>query len=1820
MRVKARLWFTGMLALALVLMVPFGLRAQTPKSSKPDKISVVYCEDCVPFQFTDQTGNPAGIIIDFWKLWAEKTGIKVNFRAAPWDETLALMRERKVDAHAGLFYNEERDRYLEYGLPLTKTDTHFFIHRDLPPAKNITDLAAYRVGVLSGDFVEGYLKKRLPEGSVTGLKSYDFIMGALRVGRLKVFAADTPTALFHLKKAGLDDKFVYSLPNPLYQNSWFTAAGEGNRELIKIINAGMSQVTRKERRNIGQYWTKAEAKEGRETLVIAIDRYYPPLSLVGPDGKPSGLLVEIWELWSKTTGNPIKFRPSDWNGTLEAMRIGEADIHSGLFQNEQRKSWLNFSRPLQEVVTAAYFQPGGRGPRPLAALRGSSVGTVAGSFQEGYIRKQYPDIQVKSYQNNSAMIIALLREEIEALVNEVPTVEADLNRFGLRGKLIRGRQNLFVNKIHAGVAKNNPELLRKVDEGLTALPIEELVELEARWLPNPDDHFFHRKEEREGVALTEEERTWLSKNPVWRVAGEDDWPPFNFVEGGQPKGLSIDIANMAAAKVGAKLEIVTGFTLTQLMEQFKAGELDIMPALFMTEERKQFLTYTEAYVSNPSVLVIHSDTSDIQELSHLKGKKIAVVETYATTQVLESRHPEIERVYVKNPQEGLKYVSERRVDAFIGSLSVISHLMEKSFIPNIHIIGDSGLKKREETRLHMAVAKNRPIFQRILQKGLDAISDVEKRRAIRRWIPYISDTLETFNRVNLTNKEQNWLARHPDIRLGVSPDWQPFEFFNEEGEYSGIGSGYVRIIENRLGIKLEPVADLSWSKVMEKAKVGEIDVLPAAVWTRESEKYLNFTRPYATFPIVIATHDDFPFVGELGDLSEYEIGVVRGYITEELLKRDFPALELIPFDSLAEGLKALSKKQVAAFVDALGTITYEMNRAGLTNIKFAAPTRYNLELAMAVRKDWPELTGILQKALATIDKKEKSVIKNTWMAVEVKFGLDFRTILLWAIPLTATAMLIIVFVMASNRRLGHEVAERKKVETQLLQKTAILEATFENMDQGISMIDADLKGVTFNKKFFSLLEFPEDYFTENSRLEDFFRYNAERGEYGPGDVEQQVQERIELARKFEPHQFERSRPDGTVMEIRGVPVPGGGMVTTYTDITERKQAQLLIAEKEAQLRTTVEGMPGSVFMVDSDLRIIVFNDRFREYYNFPKEKVFVGASMKDLLRIRAERGEYGPGDPDQLVDKRIMIYHQGKKQRFQDIVPATNRVLEAIWEPTIDGGMVVITTDITERIRAEEELGRKEAHLSTAMITMSDGFYITDKELRYVLFNDHYLELCDIDKSIVWVGRPIEEVTRIFAERGYYGEVDAAKITAERMKPQIRGEDNQVEMAVNNGERYLEFRNTALKEGGYVSVIRDITERKRAREALEEAYGVIKEQNKRMGDELNIGREIQLSMIPLTFPPFPEHNEFSIFAVVEPAREVGGDFYDFFFIDEERLCFCIGDVSGKGVPAALFMSVTKTLIKSRASDDPSTASILTHVNDELSRDNQSSMFVTVFLGIMNIRTGEVMYTNAGHNPPYIKRKDESLIKIDSRHGTVIGAVTGMVYKQEFDILEPGDMIFLYTDGVTEERNDARELFSDDRLEDILRRKEVDSDEIAIRTTISELRNFQGETEQEDDITMLAVQYFGDGGRGSKGDMHLVINNNLSKIVEVYQAFEKLAEKNSLAENEINTVKLIFDELLNNVISYGFPDKGDHEIDIKVEVTNNRLLGTISDEGIPFNPMAAPVPDINSPIKDRKKRGMGIHLVRSLVDNIFYQRRIDKNVTTFLISIDRAKTI
>ena len=246
-------------------------------------------------------------------------------------------------------------------------------------------------------------------------------------------------------------------------------------------------------------------------------------------------------------------------------------------------------------------------------------------------------------------------------------------------------------------------------------------------------------------------------------------------------------------------------------------------------------------------------------------------------------------------------------------------------------------------------------------------------------------------------------------------------------------------------------------------------------------------------------------------------------------------------------------------------------------------------------------------------------------------------------------------------------------------------------------------------------------------------------------------------------------------------------------------------------------------------------------------------------------------------------------------------------------------------------------------------------------------------------------------------------------------------------------------------------------------------EKERIGTELYIAKNIQASMLPCIFPAFPERTEFDIYATMDPAKEVGGDFYDFFMVDERHLAIVMADVSGKGVPAALFMVIGKTLIKDHTKPGRDLGEVFTEVNELLCESNSEGLFITAFEGVLDLVTGELRFVNAGHEIPFIcKGNGFEAYKI--RAGFVLAGMEGIRYKSGAMQLEPGDKIFQYTDGVTEATNQKKELYGMERLGEVLRRNEEASPEKLLACVKSDIDEFVGDALQFDDITMLCLEY------------------------------------------------------------------------------------------------------------------------------------------------------
>ena len=985
-----------------------------------EEISVVYCADSIPFHYTGSGGQAEGVIIDLWKIWSQKTGISIKFIPASWGDTLKMIREGEVDAHAGLFYNDERAGYLDYGVALQKTDTHIFYDKRLPSPENNKSFLPYRTGLLRGDAVETHLSSTFPNMQTFGFDSYKEIMAAVKQNELSVFAADTPTGLFYLKKSGLRSKFTYKPNMPLYQNQWYVAVQKGDTKLLEIINNGFESISAQEKLSIERQWTTGLKRKDTDELIIAVPSGYAPFSFVGPDGNQAGLLIDMWRLWSRETGVPIAFKVGSWADTLEAVKTGEADIHSGLFKNEERATWLSFSIPIFESETASYFLSDGE-PITLKNAKAVSVGTMTGSYQEAYIRDNFPRVKRVTRTDNESLVLSLIKKEIDAFVHESPVVSADLSRLGLTG-LVSCGETLFSNPMYAGVAKGRETLREKINKGFLDIPVENLAALEARWLPNAETQVY--RENMDDIGLTLDEKKWVRTNPTIRVAATPNWPPFEFSDDGVYSGLHADMIRLAADKAGLGIEPVFG-KWSDLVAGLKEGSLDLCPGLNATEERKKYLVFTDDYISETSQVIVAPANDPIHSIQELYGRTVSVERGYATETFLKKNFPDVRLLMVDNTVEAIKKLITGEADAYLGNQAAILYLIKKNAFSGLRITAFFKQAKRSEYRV--GVTNEKTILRDILQKALAAVTTKEKSALQEKWFGRVLAKEKVGPELKLTEEEKIWLAKHSVIRVAMNADWAPVEFIDGKGNSHGISMDYLEKLGDMLGLRFDIVKNLTWQEKQAAMGKGDLDLLSSMSQAGNGEGHYHFTPPYLSIPINIFATDDVTYIRDLTSLEDTRVAVVEGQGIQEWLQNQYPEIDIVPADSIPAALKMLANGEAYAFVGDIVTTSYYISKLRLHHIRIVGETPYKNNQSMAVRRDWPIFANILQKGLKAIPQNEREAIFNRWVSVQYEHGFDYS--LLWK-ALVPACFIILLFVYW-NRKLGKEIQSRKETEKKL---------------------------------------------------------------------------------------------------------------------------------------------------------------------------------------------------------------------------------------------------------------------------------------------------------------------------------------------------------------------------------------------------------------------------------------------------------------------------------------------------------------------------------------------------------------------------------------------------------------------------------------------------------------------------------------------------------------------------------------------------------------------------------------------------------------------
>jgi len=697
--------------------------------SRKEPIKIVYPVIMPPYTFEDDTGVAQGLAVDLLRLWSKKTGIPVQFSSAIWNDGLQMMRDGKADIHASLYYTEKRDAYLDYAAVVASSKGGVFSHKSISNLKSIGDLKGFRVGVVRGSYHEQYIQEHLPEVPLVSYPEFPEMFAAAQKGDIRVFVGDAGVIQYQLQKRGLIDEFRYNPSLILCSNNFWIAVREGDKKLAKELEEGMALVTPEERATLERKWLTISTAKTKDTLFIAMWSDAAPFTFINAEGRPAGLFVDIWELWAEKTGKRVEFILSNWEDSLNNLKKGRADIHSGLLHSDSRAQWLDYSKPFYEASAYLFYPRDHKEPTKKDFYAGGKIGTITGSYYEEHLLNIHPKVEVVSFTSREKMLRSVLNREISACLTEYLSAQTLISRLGLSGKFNSQESMPLTWEFYWGVLKDNPQLFSSVKEGFDAITNNELLEIEQHWVLEQDKQYYRHLVK--SISFTEEEQAWIAEDHTIRVTFSEAPPYFSF-RGGKVHGIAVDFLNTISENTGIKFQFdKKPYRFAEELKGLKEHTgPDLVSAIMPTPEREKDILFTQLYIHSPRFIFTRDDAPFISSIENLFGKKVAVIKDYVTHRYLVDNYPDIDLMVFATNEEAIRAVSSGEAFAYIGDLLSTPAVINEFGLKNLKAACPSGLPDHDQA---MGIRNDWPELRDIISKALEAIPADENAAIMNRW-------------------------------------------------------------------------------------------------------------------------------------------------------------------------------------------------------------------------------------------------------------------------------------------------------------------------------------------------------------------------------------------------------------------------------------------------------------------------------------------------------------------------------------------------------------------------------------------------------------------------------------------------------------------------------------------------------------------------------------------------------------------------------------------------------------------------------------------------------------------------------------------------------------------------------------------------------------------------------------------------------------------------------------------------------------------------------------------------------------------------------
>jgi two-component system sensor histidine kinase/response regulator len=1005
-----------------------------------------------PMDYVDEDGEPQGIGTRFIKALNKRLGDRLVIVPGSWEEIYGAIKETRLDALMDVTPRQDRAELLNFTRPYIDVPHLIFTRKYEAFKGSLQELVGKQVAVEREFFLVRVLRQKYPQITIREFDSTSNALRALAEGEVDAYVGNRAVAM-HIIEHDYISNVVPA--GKITESSSINAIGirKDWPILRDILQKALDDIPADERTTVidppdmvaqqgiraKQFLKKLSTSEKawlfeHKPFHVAVMDGWPPFNYVNENGVSAGIGIDYLNALNRRLGNILKPVPGEWKRIFEDVKEKRLDAIMDITPKPEREPFFHFTTAYLNVPHVIVARKDSVFLESEISLEGKTIALEQGFGNIRYFQKYYPEVKLKLYANTVLALDAVSRGDADAYTGNRVVALYLMDKHFITNLRVHGSLNKPASALTLGVRKDWPQLRDILQRALDDISTVEHRDILNRWVHAHETEAAQQK----GVRLTDEELKWLRKHREIPIGVDGNWPPIDFINhAGEHTGITADYLNLLGRRLGVKFIAKRSLNFREMLQKVIDGELKVGATISYDNERVEKLYFSKPYYQVHRVIIARDDSEWIGRIEDLYGHRVAIEDGFITMALLQEKHPQIDVIPVASSLEALQMVSKGDADAYVGNQAVVNWFLKSNQLNNLRVVGNPGLGSGPQS---FAVSRATPDWEPligIIDKVLANVTEEERRRIEQRWLG-IDKVKGLLPRVILSNEEQRWLREHKSIRLGVDANWAPVEFIDADGEYKGLSSEYMRIFAAQLGINWVSPQKMSWTDVQAGLKNKNLDVAPVISRTPEREAYLNFTKPYLNFPYVIFNRRGTSELKGLDDLEGKIVAAIEGYSIVKKLRQDHPLIELSFYRNVKEALQAVSIGEVDVFVGSLAVGGYLIGQEGLTNLQVAAPTGYSRKYSIGVRKDWPELVGILNKAIDTLDDELKNDIFRRWSTVKYEQHVDYT--LVWQILGVALLVLAVGSIWVMQIRHSRQVIQKGRERLELTLKSAQLGA------------------------------------------------------------------------------------------------------------------------------------------------------------------------------------------------------------------------------------------------------------------------------------------------------------------------------------------------------------------------------------------------------------------------------------------------------------------------------------------------------------------------------------------------------------------------------------------------------------------------------------------------------------------------------------------------------------------------------------------------------------------------------------------------------------